>query len=68
MAEIAYDPERQLILSYRSFGWPANAEGITSGDVAELPLLESYNYHDVKTNVGLTEADFDTKNPEYSFP
>ena len=33
-----------------------------------LPLLESYSYLDLKTNVGLTDADFDTKNPEYNFP
>ncbi len=61
LAEIVIDPTRQLILSFRSFGWP-DQEG------AQPPVLESYTYHDVKTNVGLTDADFDTKNPEYSFP
>lgn len=61
LAEIIIDPERQLILTYRSFGWPQE-----SGDAA--PLLESYTYRDVKTNVGLTKEDFDTKNPNYSFP
>ena len=61
LAEIVIDPARQLILSYRSFGWPQQ-EG------AAPPLLESYTYLDVKTNLGLTDADFDTKNPEYTFP
>ena len=61
LAEIIFDPGRQLILSYRSFGWPEQAGG-------EPPLLESYTYLDVKTNVGLTEKDFDPTNPEYSFP
>ena len=61
LAEIVIDPARQLILSYRSFGWPQQ-EG------AAQPLLESYTYLDVKTNLGLTDADFDTKNPEYAFP
>lgn len=61
LAEIVIDPARQLILSYRSFGWPQQ-EG------AAPPLLESYTYLDVKTNLGLTDADFDTKNPEYAFP
>ncbi len=61
LAEISIDPQRQLILRYRSFGWPEEAG-------ADAPLLESYTYHDVKTNVGLTEKDFDPKNPEYEFP
>lgn len=61
LAEIAIDPKRQLILQYRSFGWPEQAND-------EPPLLESYTYHDVKINVGLTEADFSPDNPEYSFP
>ncbi len=61
LAEITIDPERQLILGYRAFGWPDKPEG-------EPVLIESYTYHDVKTNVGLTDADFDPKNPEYNFP
>lgn len=67
LAEIAYDPDRQLILSYQAFGWPQSA-GNGPTDSSELPLLESYTYHDVKTNVGLTDADFETTNPEYNFP
>jgi len=61
LAEIVLDSERQLILSYRAFGWPAQ-----KGD--DPPLVESYSYHDVKTNVGLKKSDFDPKNPEYNFP
>ena len=61
LAEIVIDPERQLILSYRSFGWPETAD-------ASAPLLESYQYHDLQINTGLTEADFDTSNPSYAFP
>lgn len=61
LAEITLDPERQLILGYRAFGWPDQPDG-------EPKLLESYTYHDVKTNVGLTDSDFDPKNPEYNFP
>ena len=61
LAEIVIDPERQLILSYRSFGWPETDRGAA-------PLLESYQYHDLKTNVGLTDQDFDTSNPSYAFP
>ncbi len=61
LAEIIIDPERQLILSYRSFGWAETAD-------APAPLLESYQYHDLETNVGLTAEDFDPNNPEYGFP
>lgn len=61
LAEIVIDSDRQLVLSFRSFGWPAEEGG-------PPPILESYSYYDVKTNVGLTEADFDTGNPEYQFP
>lgn len=61
IAEIAFDPRRQLILSYRSFGWPEEPGG-------EPTLLESYTYRDVRTNVGLSEQDFDPDNPEYDYP
>jgi outer membrane lipoprotein-sorting protein len=61
LAEIVIDQPRQMILSYRTFGWPTD-----SGQPP--PLLESYTYHDVKTNVGLRDQDFETTNPEYGFP
>lgn len=61
LAEITFDPERMLILKYRSFGWPTEP-----GQPA--PLQESYAYHDLAINVGLAEADFDPANPDYSFP
>ncbi|WP_372721787.1 DUF1571 domain-containing protein [Novipirellula sp.] len=61
LAEIVIDPARQLILRYRSFGWPPSADEVA-------PLQESYTYHDIQTNVDLTELDFDPKNPEYGYP
>ncbi|MFK8111294.1 MAG: DUF1571 domain-containing protein [Rubripirellula sp.] len=61
LAEIAIDPDRQLILQYRSFGWPE-----VEGD--DPPLLESYTYHDVEINVGLTDDDFTPDNSNYNFP
>ncbi len=30
-------------------------------------LVEDYTYTDVKPNVGLTDADFDSRNPQYAF-
>lgn len=62
LAEIVIDPEKKLILSFRSFGWPE------AGGDGTAPLLESYTYHDVQTNVGLTEEDFDPSNSTYGFP
>ena len=61
LAEIVIDRENQLLLMYRSFGWPENEGG-------DPPLLESYAYHDVQVNVGLTDEDFSPDNPEYKFP
>ncbi|WP_372895751.1 DUF1571 domain-containing protein [Stieleria sp.] len=63
LAEIVYDPERLLILSYRSFGWPD-----PDAPDDQLPLVESYEYRDLKTNVGLTDKDFDITNESYTFP
>ena len=66
LAEVIYDPQRLLILSYQSFGWPDAAED--NIDTSELPLLESYQYRDLQTNVGLTDQDFEVTNPGYGFP
>lgn len=59
-AEICFDTKRLLPLRYTAYGW--------SSDSSEAPLIESYAYTDVKTNVGLSETDFDPKNPSYQFP
>lgn len=62
-AEIVFDPNDKLVLAFRSYGWPE--EGAVD---QQAPLLESYEYRDVKLNVGLTEEDFDYQNEGYSFP
>jgi hypothetical protein len=59
------DPSRKLILQYRSFGWE---DSESENANADPPLLESYTYKDVKTNVGLSDIDFDVKNPDYGYP
>jgi len=58
-AEICFDTVRKLPIRYTAYGW---------SDDEQAPLIESYTYRDIKTNVGLTEADFDPKNPDYKFP
>lgn len=62
-AEVVFDPNDKLVLAYRSYGWPE--EGAAD---QQPPLLESYEYRDVKINVGLKEEDFDYQNEGYSFP
>lgn len=60
IARIFIDDELQLPIKYESYDWP-KSEG-------EKPmLLEAYYYHDLKMNTGLTDIDFDTKNPDYRF-
>ena len=58
-AQIFIDRELNVPIRYAAYDWP------TSDDPA--PVQEEYTYVDVKLNVGLTDRDFDTKNPDYNF-
>ena len=61
VARIFVDKELNLPIRYESYNWPKK-EG-------ESPtLLEAYTYQNLKINVGLTDKDFDYKNPEYKYP
>ncbi len=60
LAQIYIDDELLLPIKYASFSWPK-----TPGSQPEL--LEEYTYQDIKLNVGLSDNDFDTKNPAYRF-
>ena len=60
IARIFIDKELMVPLHYESYDWPDKP-----GDPP--PLLERYTYTNVKMNPGLTDADFDPKNPEYHF-
>ncbi len=61
IARIYLDTDRHLPLRYESYLWPNKPSD-------EAPLEEQYTYQDIQLNVGLTEADFDPKNPAYQFP
>lgn len=63
LAEICLDRSRNLPIRYTAYGWPVDDHAAEN----KMPLLESYTYLNIKTNVGLTEADFDPANPEYQF-
>ena len=60
IAKIYIDDELQLPIRYESYDWPKSAKDTPA-------LLEGYIYSDLKINVGLTDIDFDTKNPDYRF-
>lgn len=61
IAQFFLDTERQLPLRYASFLWPEK-----EGDPP--PLEEEYTYLNLKTNVGLSDTDFDPDNADYKFP
>jgi hypothetical protein len=60
VARIFNDDELNVPIRFESYDWPKRA-----GEKPEL--IEEYTYMNLKTNVGLTDADFDQKNPNYKF-
>ncbi len=54
------DSESGLPVRMQKFGFPKKAG-------AQPPVIEDYTFTDIKTNVRLTDADFDRKNRKYSF-
>lgn len=60
-ALVFIDKELNLPVRYAAYDWPVVPGG-------EAPLIEEYTYYNVKVNVGLTDLDFDSKNPAYKFP
>jgi Protein of unknown function (DUF1571) len=59
-ARVYIDDELNVPIRYEAYLWPKEPG-------KEAPLDESYTYKDLKLNVGLTDADFDYKNPKYGF-
>jgi len=59
-AQVFIDDALNLPIRYISYDWPAH-----QGE--PLQVIEEYNYVDLKVNVGLTDADFDPKSPQYNF-
>jgi len=54
------DDETGLPIRVEQYGFP-----ITAG--SKPPLDELYEYGNLRTNAGLTDLDFDRRNPDYSF-
>ena len=59
-AEIFIDDDLKVPTRYAAYFWPDKAG-------QPEPVLEAYTYLNVKMNVGLTDADFDSENPNYNF-
>jgi hypothetical protein len=59
-AEIFIDDQLKIPTRYAAYNWPAKA-----GDPE--PVIEEYTYLNVKLNVGLVDADFDSDNPNYNY-
>lgn len=59
-AQIFMDDQYQVPIRYIAYDWPSR-EG------EPLPVIEEYNYLNLKINVGLTDADFDPSNANYNF-
>lgn len=59
-AQVFVDTELNLPVRYVAYDWPKYEGG-------ELELIEEYTYFNIKTNVGLTDQDFDIKNPSYNY-
>jgi hypothetical protein len=60
LSRVFFAEKSKLPIRAERYGWPSKAGG-------ERPVLEIYEYRDVKLNVGLTDSDFDPTNPNYDF-
>lgn len=54
------EKETNLPIRCECYGFPARPGG-------QSPLLEEYTYTNLRTNTGLTDYDFDRRNPNYHF-
>jgi len=59
-AEIFIDDELKIPVRYAAYFWPDKPG-------QPEPVLEAYTYLNMKINVGLKDADFDSNNPNYNF-
>lgn len=60
VARVYIDKNRHVPIRFESYYWPE--------ENSDEPILqEEYTYRHLKTNVGLTDEDFDPTNPNYGF-
>lgn len=61
MTRLYIDKATGIAIRVEQYGFPQRGE-------TSSPLIEEYTYMSLKTNVSLTNTDFDTKNTNYAFP
>lgn len=61
IAKVYIDKELGIPIRYEGYDWPETPGG-------DPVLVEEYTYTCLRPNVGLTDKDFDPKNPRYGFP
>ena len=60
IARVFIDDKLKLPIRYASYSWPAEKG-------KDPPLIEEYSYVNIKLNAGLSNQDFDYRNPAYRF-
>lgn len=60
MTRVFFEKKSRLPIRIENYGFPMQPN-------QPAPLVEEYTYINVRTNIGLTPADFDRRNPNYSF-
>lgn len=60
MTRLFIDTESRLPVRVENYGFPRMPG-------AKPPLEELYSYSDIRTNLGLSDLDFSTENPDYNF-
>ncbi|MBI3463960.1 MAG: DUF1571 domain-containing protein [Planctomycetes bacterium] len=60
VSRLYIDDELKLPIRFEGYDWPARRG-------AQPELIEEYTYTKLRLNVGLSDLDFDVRNPQYSF-
>jgi hypothetical protein len=60
VTRIYFDQQLNVPIRFEGYTWPTQAGG-------QPALLEEYTYRNLSVNRGLTDADFDPRNPSYKF-
>lgn len=60
MGRLFIDKKTKFPVRLENYGYPT-AKG------QQPPLIEEYTYWNIRPNIGLTDADFDPRNPKYGF-
>ncbi len=59
-AQVFFSNDLKVPIRYKSWTWPESVG-------AQPPVQDEYNYLRLELNVGLTDHDFDSSNPEYRY-